>query len=252
MYKVFISSVQKEMELERLAISSLITTDPFLNEHLIPVLFDKEPISGRKASKPYLDCLDSCQIYILLVSREYGKLQGSISATHLEYRCAQKNKPPSLIFVKGQDDEQREAKTKELFNEIKANGYTYKRFHDRLDLRTEVRRALIKVLEQEFGIAPTENESKSGADTLDAASPFETKQTEILWNQLDYDVAKEWLTKIGDVSEKKIQKDVVLNHLRTRGMLWHKQGTEDYFALAAGIIFLGRKPSSTFPHCRIR
>lgn len=42
-YRVFVSSVQKEMELERLAISSLITTDPFLNEHL-DFLFDKEPI----------------------------------------------------------------------------------------------------------------------------------------------------------------------------------------------------------------
>ena len=250
-YKIFISSVQKEMEHERSTISSLITTDPFLNEHLIPVLFDKEPISGRKTSKPYLDCLDSCQIYILLISKEYGKLQGSISATHLEYRRSQKNKLPTLIFVKGQDDEQRETKTKKLFNKIKADGYTYKRFYDRLDLRIEVRRALIKVLEQEFGIVPTKNESKSGADTLEATSPFEAKQTDILWNQLDYDVAKEWLTKIDDVLKKKIRKDIILNHLWTRGMLWHKQGTEDYFALAAGIIFLGRNPSSAFPHCRI-
>ena len=251
MYKVFISSVQKEMEYERSSIAALIRTDPFLNEYLVPVLFDKQPLSGRKASKPYLDCLDSCQIYILLISREYGKLQNSISSTHLEYRYAQKNKLPLLIFVKGKDDEQREAKTKEFFNEIKADGYTYKRFYDRFDLLPELRRALIKVLKQEFSIIPTDDEFKSGADTLDAASSFETKQTEISWNQLDYDVAKEWLTKIGDVSEKKIQKDVVLNHLRTRGMLWHMQGTEDYFALAAGIIFLGRKPSSAFPHCRI-
>ena len=53
-YRIFVSSVQKEMEPERLAVSSLITTDPFLSEHLNPVLFDKEPVSGRKASKPYL------------------------------------------------------------------------------------------------------------------------------------------------------------------------------------------------------
>lgn len=59
-YRIFVSSVQKEMEPERLAVSSLITTDPFLREHLNPVLFDKEPVPGRKASKPYLNCLDSC------------------------------------------------------------------------------------------------------------------------------------------------------------------------------------------------
>jgi hypothetical protein len=44
-YRLFISSVQKELELERIMIASLITTDPFLNEYLEPVLFDKGPIS---------------------------------------------------------------------------------------------------------------------------------------------------------------------------------------------------------------
>ena len=45
--RVFISSVQKELEPERLAIASLVSTDSFLSEHLEPVLFDKEPLSGR-------------------------------------------------------------------------------------------------------------------------------------------------------------------------------------------------------------
>ncbi|MFH1674251.1 MAG: ATP-binding protein [Pseudomonadota bacterium] len=250
-YKVFVSSVQKEMELERLAVSSLIITDPFLSEHLEPVLFDKEPISGQKATRPYLNCLVSCQVYILLMNREYGQLHGSLSATHHEYRHAQKRGMPSLIFVKGRDDSLREEKTLKFFSEIKSDGYTYKRFDDRLDLRIEVRRSLIRILDQEFGITPTEDESKSGMDTLEAASPFETAQTEVSWSQLDYNVAKEWLTKIGDISGKKAQKPVVLNHLRTRGMLWREQESGDYLALAAGILFFGINPSSTFPHCRI-
>ncbi len=89
-HRIFISSVQKELELERIMIASLITTDPFLDECLEPVLFDKEPVSGRKASKPYLKCLDTCNLYLLMINREYGQPHGPMSATHHEYRHAQK------------------------------------------------------------------------------------------------------------------------------------------------------------------
>src|ERR1043166_391545 len=109
--RVFVSSVQKELELERLAILSLITTDPFLSEHCEPVLFDREPLTGRKAAKPYLDSLESCQIYLLLINREYGKPHGDLSATHEEYRHAQKRSLPTLVFVKGREDDLRAAQT---------------------------------------------------------------------------------------------------------------------------------------------
>jgi len=92
--RVFVSSVQKELEPERLAIASVITTDPFLSEHYEPVLFDREPLSGRNAARPYLDCLDTCQVYLLLINREYGRPHGDMSATHQEYRHAQKRKLP--------------------------------------------------------------------------------------------------------------------------------------------------------------
>ena len=60
--RVFVSSVQKELEAERVAIASLITTDPFLMQHCEPVLWEKEPAPARPADKPYLECLRSCQI----------------------------------------------------------------------------------------------------------------------------------------------------------------------------------------------
>lgn len=40
--RVFISSVQKELELERAAVSGFIATDPFLMQHCSPILFDNE------------------------------------------------------------------------------------------------------------------------------------------------------------------------------------------------------------------
>ena len=134
--KIFVSSVQKELENERVAISSLITTDPFLMQHCEPVLFEYEPIPYRKQSKPYLKALADCKIYLVLIFRDYGNLDGKFSATHHEYRHAQKLKLPTLIFIKGPNnvDSERAAQTKEFINEIRQNKHTYRRFIDRLDL----------------------------------------------------------------------------------------------------------------------
>jgi predicted HTH transcriptional regulator len=249
--RVFVSSVQKELELERLAIVSLITTDPFLREHCEPVLFDREPLSGRKAAKPYLDCLNTCQIYLLLINREYGRPHGDLSATHEEYRHAQKSDLPTLVFIKGREDDLREPETRAFLNEIKADGHTYKRFADRLDLQPEVREGLKSNLKREHGIVPSADEDKSAVETLAAVSPFESKQTETEPDALDMAVAKKWLIQAGDIANEHAPKDEVVRCLRARGLLWRDRATNTHFALAAGLVFLGKKPSVLFPHCRI-
>jgi len=50
--RVFISSVQKELENERLAVLSLISTDTFLQVHCEPVLYEFEPASQYPSSHP--------------------------------------------------------------------------------------------------------------------------------------------------------------------------------------------------------
>ena len=57
-YRVFISSAQKELEPERLALFTLITTDPFLKEYFGPVLFENLSPPSRPTEKPYLKILD--------------------------------------------------------------------------------------------------------------------------------------------------------------------------------------------------
>ena len=250
-YRVFVSSVQKEMESERLSISSLVTTDPFLMEHCEPVLFDREPITGRKASKPYLACLDGCDVYVLLINREYGQPQGDLSATHQEYRHAQKLKLPTLVFVKGGTDSERETKTQEFFAEIKEDGFTYKRFVDRLDLRTEVRESLIKLLKAEYGLSPQAGDDESGAQNIGAASPFESRQTDLTWADLDHRLTRAWLAKAGDIPGSKASEAMILGYLRNRGLMWRDRKSGKHNALAAGVLFLGRNPSAPFPQCRI-
>lgn len=58
--KGFISSVQKELEDERIALKILLTTDPFLSEHCIPILFEYYTSSLKPDSKAYLKLLDEC------------------------------------------------------------------------------------------------------------------------------------------------------------------------------------------------
>lgn len=249
--RLFISSVQKELEPERLAIVSLVKTDLFLDEHIEPVLFDKEPVFGKKAAKPYLDCLDTCRIYLLMINRQYGRSHGQLSATHDEYRHAQKKGLPTLVFVKGHDDDLREGKTRDFFEEIKEDGYTYKRFIDRLDLRTEVRAALLRLLKEDFNVIPTVREKKMGIETIEASSSFETLQTDHPWTEIDQKVTKDWLSDIGELGPKAKDKKDVKNILRTRGLLWLDRESLEYYALAAGILFIGRNPALAFPQCRI-
>jgi len=110
-YRVFLSSVQKELEAERVSVAGGVSSDAILGRYNEIVLFDKEPLSGRKVAKPYLDCLDSCDIYILILDGEYGHVKDTLSATHEEYRHAQRRNMPVMVLVRGQHDSERERKT---------------------------------------------------------------------------------------------------------------------------------------------
>jgi|GEM_PF-2103134 len=166
--RIFISSVQKELELERAAVAGLIATDPFLLQHCTPVLFEKEPLPSHPASRPYLDSLWSCAVYLLLIANEYGHRDGDLSAMHYEYRLAQELQLPSIVFIKGATDAGRSQETNELIKEIKKAGHTYKRFHDREDLKPEMLRALVRILAEEFGVEATGAEMDEGAHSRSA------------------------------------------------------------------------------------
>ena len=99
--KVFVSSVQKELEDERLIVQNLLNTDPFLSAHCAPLLYEFEPASPDKALYDCLRSLDSCQVYLLVVGIEYGTRVGNLSITHAEYHRAKDKELPILVFIKG-------------------------------------------------------------------------------------------------------------------------------------------------------
>ena len=201
--RIFISSVQKELELERAAVAGLIATDPFLMQHCIPVLFEKEPPAPRPVSQPYLDTLRGCCVYVLLIGNKYGEPDGGFSAIHHEYRLAQKLKLPTIIFLKGTTDEGRSPETRAFIDEIKRAGHTYKRFHDREDLRPEIFRAFMRTLADECGIKATSAEVSESEHLIEAASSFETTVLrDVLVSSLDQKLIEEFKIRIiGDTHE---------------------------------------------------
>jgi predicted HTH transcriptional regulator len=252
--RVFVSSVQKELENERVAVASLITTDPWLLQHCEPVLFEKEPAPARKLSQPYLKCLESCQIYLLLIHKEYGKPDGSLSATHHEYRHAQELDLPSLIFIKGENpvDDERAPETQAFFAEIRKDKHTYKRFIDRLDLRAEVRRALLQLLKDDFQIEPSSEEAAGGRELIEAASPFESAPlSEIHWKSLDEELVGAFAAKVVESPGLRVFDEPVCQALHTRGLLWRKGEQGDHFATAAGFLLFGIRPGDRYPQCEI-
>lgn len=100
--RVFVSSVQRELANERIAVLELITTiDPFLAAHCDPVLYEFEPASPDKALDGCLKSVASCHIFMLLVWRAYGRKERWLSITHHEYRHAKQLDLPILVYIKG-------------------------------------------------------------------------------------------------------------------------------------------------------
>ena len=249
--RVFISSVQKELEVERVATAGAVSGDEGLSQLCDVILYDKEPLSGRRIAKPYLKCLDSCDIYILVMDREYGRIVETISATHEEYRHAMKRDMPMMIFVRGQHDADRRTETQVFFDEIKKDGHIYRRFHDRVDLLPEIKQGLARILDKSFALK-VEHITDRQVGEVGKASPFEQKVLNVHYTKLDLDVALEWLKAVKEISEdKKPAKPTLLNKLREKGLVWKESGISVYKAMASGLLFLGRNPSEVFSQCRI-
>lgn len=252
--RVFVSSVQKELQHERAAVAQLISFDPFLLKHCEAVLYDKEPPAGRPNPKAYLDCLRSCQIYLLIFDVEYGRPTGGLSATHEEYRLAQATKLPTMVFIRGLDgrrDDAREAKTSEFFAEVKRDGHKYVRFHDREDLRLAVRSGLYSVLEKEFSLRASQTDSEDGELLIEAASTFEaTPMPDVLAKSLDEAALASFVNAVIDQPGLRILDDVPERALVTRGLAMQRPGEPAIVTRAAYLLFAPH-PANRFPQAEI-
>ncbi len=249
---IFVSSVQKELEDERMIVQNLLNTDPFLSAHCSPVLYEFEPASPDKALEGCLRSLDGCHVYLLIVAAEYGTLVGKLSITHSEYHRAKEKKLPVLAFIKGDRKLKREEGTEALLKELDADGPKYKRFGNVIDLQKEVRAALVKLLKDQFGITPSTDENEIAEQTIEATSAFESQPlTRLRWRDLDHEVAQLLISNADSQPEKKISDEDLLAGASMRGLVWYDPQRGEHYATAAGIVLLAKDPSAVFPQCRI-
>ncbi len=249
---VFVSSVQKELEDERVIIQHLLTTDSFLSAHTAPVLYEFEPASPEKALDGCLKSLDGCHVYLLIVGVDYGTLAGPVSITHAEYQHAKKKRLPVLAFIKGDRKAKREAGTEQFLGELDADGPKYKRFGNVIELQKEVRAALVKLLKEPFGIAPSTDENEIAQQTIEATSTFESQPlTRLRWRDLDPAVARRLIAAAEAVSPDALTADELLSGATLRGLVWCDPASGEHYATSAGIVLLAKDPSAVFPQCRI-
>ncbi len=249
---VFVSSVQKELEDERLIVQNLVNTDAFLSAYCTPVLYEMEPASPDKALEGCLQSLDGCQVYLLMVGIGYGTPVDGLSITHAEYRRAKERKLPILAFIKGDRSVKREDGTAKLLAELDADGPKFKRFGNVIELQKEVRAALVKLLADKFGIAPSSDEDKIAQQTIEATSSFESQPlARLRWQDLDHEVLRRLIAAAENRDAGSLSEADLLSGASARGLVWRDQGTGETYATAAGIVLLAKDPSMVFPQCRI-
>ena len=119
--KVFVSSVQKEMENERRALKAYLRDDALLSRFFDVFLFEDLPAVDRRADAVYLAEVGSSDIYVALLGNEYGSEdKDGISPTHREFCEATRLGKHRLVFVKGATDSDKHPKMQALIAEAGA------------------------------------------------------------------------------------------------------------------------------------
>ena len=149
MIRVFISSVQKELAEERRAVKDFVLNDPLLRRFVDDVfLFEDIPASDRQPDNIYLAEVEQRDIYLALFGNEYGwKNDDGKSPTELEFDHATKTGRERLVFVKGDDDKERDAEMTKLIRKA-GSQLTRRRFADTPALIREVYASLVEFLER--------------------------------------------------------------------------------------------------------
>ena len=253
--RVFISSVQKELAEERMQLRILLTSDPFLLRHTVPKLFERYPIPLRPDKRAYLNLLEKCQIYVLIVGKEYGAASGTDgkSATHREYGLAQENRLPTLVCVKGDGRFTRDKAEEDFFELIKDDGHTYGRFQDNKELHAIVRERLVAHIKETYELEPSKEEEEIATATTSVASPFDRQRLEERgFDALGAAQVNALAHGLDPEARKRLKPAEREQLLIDRGYLWFSVREEMLHPTAAGLLLAAKDPTSLFPHCRVQ
>ena len=155
-YRIFVSSVQKELAEERRSVKDFIIHDPLLSRFIRDVfIFEDIPAGDRKPDDIYLSEVEQCDIYLAILGNEYGwKNKAGKSPTELEFEQATHKHRERLVFVKGDDDKARIPEMAALVSKA-ARQVTRRRFSDIPSLIREVYSSLVESLEKRGALLTT-------------------------------------------------------------------------------------------------
>lgn len=149
MFRLFVSSVQKELASERRALKDYIQGDALLRRFFEVFLFEDLPASDRRADAVYLDEVVRCDIYLGLFGDEYGfEDADGISPTHREFITASQSSKPRLVFVKGVEDSAKHPKMRALIQQA-GSELIRRRFATVAELISGVYASLVRYLEEQ-------------------------------------------------------------------------------------------------------
>lgn len=112
---LFISSVHKELQVERRSIKEFVQGDALLRRYFDVFLFEDLPAVDRRADDVYLEEVERSGVYLGLFGNEYGNEdQEGLSPTEREFKRATAKGKTRLIFIKGTDDKVRHPKMLKL------------------------------------------------------------------------------------------------------------------------------------------
>lgn len=205
----------------------------------------------RPNPKAYLDLLRQCQIYLLLIGREYGADAGDgLSATHEEYRFAQELKLPTLVCVKGKDKDRVE-NAKDFFQEIQNTNHIYSRFQTEEKLLKAVSERLCEHIETTFAVELRRAQLEQSKLTRQSASSFERIPLEsLIYEDLDSDLTLEMMANAEDRDKDKVDPGDLPRLLLSRSYLW--KDSDVLRPTVAGALLLARKPGNALPQARVQ
>ncbi len=103
-----------------------------------------------------------------------------------------------------------------------------------IELQKEVRAALVKLLKDQFDIAPSSDENEIAHQTIEATSKFESQSmTRLRWSDLDHGVARQLIAAAESTAADKLSASDLLCGASVRGLVWHDPQAREHYATAA-------------------
>lgn len=172
MIRIFVSSVQKEFEKERLKLFDWITADPFLGKFFEVFLFEKLPAMDNTPQQVFLNEIGQCEIYLGILGKEYGFVgKQGVSVTEEEFDEASKLHKQRFVFVTDHANADRDKEQVSFIQ--KAQAFLVRRkFSDYADLKSLVYASLVRYLEDTGRIQTTPFDASVSAQAdLSAIDP---------------------------------------------------------------------------------